>query len=149
MGTYNQAILDFYINEFNKLYPNITVRPEYMGNYDSLHDQIKVEISVGDQPNIPYCYPDHVALYNMANVVVTMDSFMYSDIPVYQANGAAEIMGFADYQLADFFPGFMEGTRVYGDGMSYTLPMSKSTEVLYYNKTYFEANNYEVPKTWD
>jgi multiple sugar transport system substrate-binding protein len=27
--------------------------------------------------------------------------------------------------------------------------MSKSTEVLYYNKTFFEANNLTVPTTWD
>jgi multiple sugar transport system substrate-binding protein len=31
----------------------------------------------------------------------------------------------------------------------YTLPMSKSTEVLYYNKTFFEANGLTVPTTWD
>ena len=30
----------------------------------------------------------------------------------------------------------------------YTLPLSKSTEVLYYNKTFFEANNLTAPKTW-
>ena len=30
----------------------------------------------------------------------------------------------------------------------YTLPMSKSTEVMYYNKTFFEANNIKVPTTW-
>jgi multiple sugar transport system substrate-binding protein len=31
----------------------------------------------------------------------------------------------------------------------YTLPLSKSTEVLYYNKTFFEANGLSVPTTWD
>ena len=31
----------------------------------------------------------------------------------------------------------------------YTLPLSKSTEVLYYNKTFFDANGLTVPKTWD
>ena len=30
----------------------------------------------------------------------------------------------------------------------YTLPFSKSTEVLYYNKTFFDANNLSVPDHW-
>ena len=43
---------------------------------------------------------------------------------------------------------YNEGKQ-FGDGLMYTLPMSKSTEVLYYNKTFFDANGLEVPKTWD
>jgi multiple sugar transport system substrate-binding protein len=31
----------------------------------------------------------------------------------------------------------------------YTMPLSKSSEVLYYNKTFFDANGLSVPKTWD
>ena len=31
----------------------------------------------------------------------------------------------------------------------YSLPFNKSTEVLYYNKTFFEENNLTVPTTWD
>ena len=31
----------------------------------------------------------------------------------------------------------------------YTLPLSKSTEVLYYNKTFFDEHNLTVPTTWD
>ena len=31
----------------------------------------------------------------------------------------------------------------------YTMPLSKSTEVLYYNKTFFDANGLTVSTTWD
>lgn len=31
----------------------------------------------------------------------------------------------------------------------YTMPFSKSTEVLYYNKTFFDANGLTVPTTWE
>ena len=31
----------------------------------------------------------------------------------------------------------------------YTMPLSKSTEVLYYNKTFFDKNGLKVPTTWD
>ena len=34
-------------------------------------------------------------------------------------------------------------------GTMYTLPMSKSTEALYYNKTFFAENGLKVPTTWE
>jgi multiple sugar transport system substrate-binding protein len=47
----------------------------------------------------------------------------------------------------------LEGYRIenssYPDGKFYSLPCNKSTEVLYYNKTFFEANELTVPTTWD
>ena len=52
-------------------------------------------------------------------------------------------------QANGFVRGYYEEGRAYGDGVMYTLPYSKSTEVLYYNKTFFEANNLQVPTTWD
>ena len=64
-----QDVLNHYIAEFNKMYPNITVVHEQVGGYDDVRDQIKTELTVGNQPNIAYCYPDHVALYNVAKAV--------------------------------------------------------------------------------
>ncbi len=66
MGANLKTVLDLYIEEFNKLYPNIHVVSTQVGNYDDVRDQISTEITVGNQPNIAYCYPDHVALYNLA-----------------------------------------------------------------------------------
>ena len=66
MGANLRAVLEAYIEEFNALYPNITIEHSQVGNYDDVREQISTEISVGNQPNIAYCYPDHVALYNIA-----------------------------------------------------------------------------------
>ena len=66
MGANLREVLDRYIVEFNKLYPNIHINHQQVGGYDDVRDQIKTEITVGNQPNIAYCYPDHVALYNLA-----------------------------------------------------------------------------------
>ncbi|MFC2821518.1 MAG: extracellular solute-binding protein, partial [Spirochaetales bacterium] len=33
-------------------------------------------------------------------------------------------------------------------GLMYTMPLSKSTEVLYYNKTFFDRNGLTIPTTW-
>ena len=149
MGANLREVLDLYIVEFNKLYPNIHIEASQIGNYDDVREQIATEITVGNQPNIAYCYPDHVALYNIAKAVTTMDSLIASDIEVTRADGTTEILGLTDEQIADFIEGYYtEGTQ-FGDGLMYTLPMSKSTEVLYYNKTFFDANGLTVPTTWD
>ena len=149
MGSNLTPVLDTYIAEFNKLYPNITVTSVNAGGYDDVRDQISTEITVGNQPNIAYCYPDHVALYNLAKAVTTLDSLIASDIEVTRADGTTEILGLTDEQVADFIEGYYNEGKQFGDGLMYTLPMSKSTEVLYYNKTFFDANGLTVPATWD
>ena len=149
MGTNLRTVLDEYIVEFNKLYPNITIEVTQVGGYDDVRDQVSTEITVGNQPNIAYCYPDHVALYNLANAVVTLDGLIGSKIEVKRADGTTETLGLTDAQIADFIEGYYNEGKQFGDGLMYTMPLSKSTEVLYYNKTFFDANGLTVPTTWD
>lgn len=149
IGSTKTHTLDDYIVEFNKLYPNIHVVYESVGGYDDLRDQISTQITVGNQPNIAYCYPDHVALYNLAGAVATLDNLINSEIVVTRADGTTETLGLTDAQKADFIEGYYNEGRQFGDGLMYTLPFSKSTEVLYYNKTFFDANGIEVPTTWE
>ncbi len=149
MGSNLRDVLTAYIEEFNKLYPNIHIEEEQVGGYDDVRDQISKEITVGNQPNIAYCYPDHVALYNIAKVVATLDDLIDSKITVTRADGSTEILGLTDEQKADFIEGYYNEGRQFGDGLMYSMPFSKSTEVLYYNKTFFDANNLKVPTTWD
>lgn len=149
MGANLSTVLNLYIPEFNKLYPNITIAAEQVGSYDDVRDQISTEITVGNQPNIAYCYPDHVALYNMAGAVASLDSLIDSKIEVTRADGTKEILGLTDSQKADFIEGYYNEGRQFGDGLMYTMPFSKSTEVLYYNKTFFDANGLKPATTWD
>ena len=149
-----QPVLQAAIDRFNEMYPNIKVVHQQVGNYNDVRDQIKTEISVGAQPNLAYCYPDHVALYNQAKAVRTLDDFIVStkDQTTYETDATLRTtskFGLTDAQKADFIEGYYNEGRGFGDGYMYTLPFSKSTEVLYYNKTFFEANNLTVPTTWD
>ncbi|MBQ8359205.1 MAG: extracellular solute-binding protein, partial [Oscillospiraceae bacterium] len=149
MGTNLSDVLNLYIAEFNKLYPNITIVHEQVGNYDDVRDNIAVELTVGNQPDIAYCYPDHVALYNISKRVITLDSLIDSTVEITRADGSKEILGLTQAQKDDFIAGYYNEGKQFGDGLMYTLPLSKSTEVLYYNKTFFDANNLTVPTTWD
>ncbi len=139
-----QPVLETYIAEFNKIYPNIHVNHKSIGGYDDVRDQIQKEISVDGQPNIAYCYPDHVALYNLAKAVVQLDDLIASK----ESDGKGGQLGLTDAQKADFIEGYYKEGQQFGDEFMYTMPFSKSTEVLYYNKTYFEANQIAVPTHW-
>lgn len=125
------------IVEFNRLYPNITIFHQSWGDYNGLFNQVNSEIALGTPPNLAYCYPDHVTIYNKTNAVQPLDSFIESPY------------GFTDAQIADFIPAFYNEGKAFGDGCMYSLPISKSTEVMYYNKTFFDTHGLSVPTTWE
>ena len=148
MGANLRTVLESYIVEFNKIYPNIQINQEQVGNYDDVRTRINNELTTGDQPNIAYCYPDHVALYNLAEAVTTLDNLIDSQIEVSRADGTTEILGLTQEQKDDFIQGYYNEGRQFGNGLMYSMPLSKSTEVLYYNKTFFETHSLSVPTHW-
>lgn len=155
MGQSKQTILDRYIAQFNESYPNIKVTyPNPFGGYEDIRDTITTEITTGDQPNIAYCYPDHVALYNRSNAVLPLNDFLpdgaYKDMKITDVKGKTTSLGFdADDKNAFFQNYYEEGYKFDDESKMYTLPFAKSTELMYYNKTYFENNDLKVPATWD
>ena len=138
MGANLRGVLQKYIAEFNKTYPNITINEQSIGGYDDVRDQIKNEIQVGKQPALAYCYPDHVATYLRSKKVI--DLSVYINDPD---------VGLTDAQKSDFIAGYYKEGQQFGDeSKMYTLPFSKSTEVMYYNKTFFDTHGLSVPDHW-
>lgn len=155
MGQSKREIVQEYIAEFNEMFPNIKVTDKALGKYEDVRDQVVTEINAGNQPNISYCYPDHVALFNQANAVLPLNDFLpdgtYNDMTVPHADGTTEKLNFTQEQKESFFEAYYNEGYQFGDGSKmYTLPFAKSTEVLYYNYTYFDAHKSEfsVPTTW-
>ena len=157
MGSNLTSVLDNYVKEFESMYPGWKIDHKQVGNYDDVKSTISKEINVGKQPDMAYCYPDHVAFYNITGSVKTLDDYINSTeqttYTVTNDDGTTEtktdIVGLTQAQIDDFIPGYYEEGREFGDDKMYTMPFSKSTEVLYYNKTFFTANNIQVPTTWD
>jgi multiple sugar transport system substrate-binding protein len=146
MGENLTTVLDKYIEKFNEIYPNITIDHDQVGGYDDVRETISTELAVGGGPNIAYCYPDHVALYRRANKVIALDDLIASQA----SDGKGGIIGMTDAEKENFIDGYWDEGFQFDDGTKmYTLPFSKSTEVLYYNKTFFQANNLKVPTTWE
>jgi multiple sugar transport system substrate-binding protein len=71
--------------------------------------------------------------------VKPLDDYINSTEVITRADGSTEILGLTDEQKADFIQAYYEEGKQFGDGQMYTMPLSKSTEVLYYNKTYFDV----------
>lgn len=138
MNQYLKEILDYNIQRFNEIYPNIIVTNVSAGDYDGVEDQLVTSISAGKQVcDMAYCYPDHVALYNKANAVLTLDKYMND--PTY---------GFTSEQIDDFVDAYWDEGKSFGDGQMYSLPLSKSTEVMYYDIDFFAQHNLQVPDHW-
>ncbi len=141
-------LIDEYIAKFEEMYPQYHVVSLAQGSYDDVRNNCTKAIVAGTEPCLAYCYPDHVALYNDAYAVQSLDEYINSTEMVTKADGTQEMVGLTQAQKDDFIEGYWnEGTQ-FGDDKMYTLPFSKSTEVLYYNKTFFEANNIPVPTHW-
>ena len=154
MGAGLRAVLERYIVKFQQLYPNITVKNETIGSYDDVRDQIQTEIIAGRQPNLAYCYPDHVALFNQSGAVQSLNDFLpdgyYNDVTITREDGEVVSLNLTVDEKDDFIQGYYNEGYQFDDGSKmYTLPFLKSTEVLYYNKTVFEELGLTPPTTWD
>ena len=138
MGQNLRPVLQKYIAEFNKLHPEITIVEEAIGGYDDVRDQVITELQAGKQPALAYCYPDHVATYLRSKKVVDLNTYINDPT-----------VGLTQEQIDDFIYGYYQEGMQFGDtSKMYSLPFSKSTEVMYYNKTFFEANGLKVPDHW-
>ena len=145
MGQNIRDVLDEVIVEFNEYYPNITIDHQQIGGYDDVRDQILTNMTTGNYPNMAYCYPDHVAMYNEAQITISLDNLLADER--YGLNGSE--LKFEGAKEEDFIKAFFDEGRVFGDELAYTMPFLKSTEALFYNKTFFDEHNLTVPTTWE
>lgn len=136
-----QALLEVYIQDFQEIYPHITVLHESKGGYDELRDAINTALPAGNEPDLSYSYSDHVAGYINSGRVLPMNNLIYNKNPQ---------IALSEEDIADFVPGYWDEGQVYdNEGTILNLPFVKSTEVMFYNKTFFDKHSLTVPTTWD
>ena len=138
---YKQAIEDF-----ESLYPNITVNLRLYTDYGKIYNDVITNISTGTTPNVCITYPDHIATYlTGSNVVVPLDD-LFSDGD-YGLSGSK--LRFDGPSLDEIIPQFL--SECYLNGACYAVPYMRSTEACYINKTYVEKLGYTLPDvlTWD
>lgn len=153
-GKQNQDALDAINSAFNAEYPNIHVSILPQGGYSDIQTKINQAIPSGTTPTMAYCYPDHVANYLDAGSVLNMQDFVDDPtIGFLEANkdveGFHEASGGIVYGEDDFIPGYWNEGKAYPTEGLYSVPFTKSTEAIYYNKTLFDRNGWSVPETWE
>ncbi len=145
----NKTQTDIYkkaIEDFQTLYPNITVTLRLYTDYGDIYNDVITNISTGTTPNVCITYPDHIATYLTGdNVVVPLDELAAD--PAYGLGGSE--LKFDGPTQEEIVPQFWQECHL-GD-TCYALPFMRSTEACYVNKTFVEDLGYTLPDvlTWD
>ena len=145
----NKAQADIYrkaVEDFHKLYPNITVTLKAYTDYARIYEDVITNISTQTTPNVCIAYPDHIATYiTGSNVVVSLDELMYDG--KYGLGGSE--LKFDGPTKDEIIGKFLEEGVI--NGSHYALPYMRSTEATYINKTMVEELGFELPEvlTWD
>ena len=134
------------IEDFQKLYPNITVELRLYTDYGRIYNDVITNIPTHTTPNVCVTYPDHIATYRSGEHVVVSLEELARD-PDYGLGGAA--LKFDGPSKDEIVPQFYDECHI--DGILYALPFMRSTEACYVNKTFLEAMGYGLPEvlTWD
>lgn len=154
-----QTITKQAIAAFEAKYPGWKVEHVQPGGYDEVKEKIVSDFQGKQQPDLAYCYADHVAQYLQTGKVYDMNSLINSTETITDADGNEVVIGYSEEEVADFVKGYYEEGYAsnYGDYDKYgykptdmlTLPFVKSTELMFYNKDALEALGLEPAETWD
>lgn len=145
----NKRQTDIYkkaIEDFEKIYPNITVNLKLYTDYGKIYNDVITNIATDTTPNVCITYPDHIATYmSGSNQVVPLDD-LFSDSNY--GLGGKEVKFDAPMQK-EIVPQFLKECMIRGH--YYAVPYMRSTEACYINKTFVEALGYTIPEelTWD
>ena len=134
------------IEDFQKMYPNVTVNIRLYADYGRIFNDVITNIATDTTPNVCITYPDHIATYLTGeNVMLPLDDWMAD--PRFGLGGSE--VHFDSPKQEEIVPEFLNECIL--DGKYYALPYMRSTEALYINKELVEKLGYEVPDvlTWD
>lgn len=141
VAVYQQAI-----DEFQALYPNVTVNMRLYTDYSRIYNDVITNISTNTTPNVCITYPDHIATYlTGSNTVAALDDLMKD--PRFGLGGSE--VRFDAPKEEEIVPEFLKECMI-GEH-TYAMPYMRSTEALYINEDFVKKLGYEVPEapTWD
>ena len=136
-GSAINDVLGDLLDEFTRL-TGVKVNYESKSNYDDCLKAVTLAATSGKYPHVVVGYPDHFASYVKSDIIVRLDYYFENDVnnPTFEPAGEK-------FKISDFYTDYMvENQSIEFDenGKPFTLgvPFNKSTEVLVYNKTFFE-----------
>lgn len=132
-------VLEGIVQTFNETVgkeKNITVNPIFQGSSKDLNSKVVGAIKAKQAPAVVLSMTNFVQDYMTAEVVVDLKPYI-----------ADATVGMKDWE--DIFPAYRDESEAYAVPGIYSVPFAKYTEVLFYNKKFFEANNLTLPTTWE
>jgi multiple sugar transport system substrate-binding protein len=142
-GQKNGAAVEKAATDFAKIVKekegvDVNISVNYQGGYTDIENKITQGLSTGDTPTMAIAYPDHVANYlSKANGKYVYNIEDYMNDPVIgfgKQSYLGDASGSSVYDADDFVDTFLdEGSHYVKDGY-YSLPLMKSSEVMFYNK---------------
>ena len=158
-GANYEPITQHAIDAFENKFPGWTVKHQRVGGYDDVRDKVMNDLPADNQPDIAYCYPDHVAMYMETGKVLNLSKYINSTETILGKDGEEDYAYPIGMTLDDIDPSYLpEGLAKNYDGYDQngferddyvTLPFVKSTELLFYNADAIESLNFTLPETWD
>ena len=145
----NKRQTDIYkkaIEDFEAIYPNITVNLRLYTDYGKIYNDVITNISTGTTPNVCITYPDHIATYLTGDQVVVPLNDLFADNRF--GLGGSEI-AFDSPTREEIIPQFLDECSF--NGTYYAVPYMRSTEACYINRDLVEKLGYTIPDTltWD
>ncbi len=117
-----RALFDSVIEKLKESEPLLTIENvKYSGGYSDLASEVVKGIPVNDYPDLVVSYPDSVNDYILAGAALDITPYM---------NGEH---GWSEEEKADIYSAYLKEGQDYVVEGTYSLPLAKSTEAMYYN----------------
>ena len=118
-----QSVIDKVIAKVQKDEPNLTINyVKQSTGYDGLKDMTVEGFATDTYPDVVVAYPDSVADFINADKALDIAPYMNNDV-----------YGWTEEDFADVYQAYIEEGQNYTIEGTYSLPLTKSTEAMYYN----------------
>lgn len=139
MGDSLQSVLQTAVSKFEAKFPGWKVEHSQIGGYDDVKSAIVADLQGQTQPNLAYCYADHVAQYLTTKKVIDFSKYINNtdEIDVVKTN---YVMEDGEYKLDEDGNKIVEGTETVKEKVGYTAEEVADFVTGYYNEGF--ATNY-------
>lgn len=122
------------IADFQRRYPQITVKAEYQGG--TLFNKVRAAAVASGAPDLITATDDQLTEYRAADLLAPLNDYANS-----------RQYGLSNADLADYYPAYFQATIQQGQVLA--LPFAKTVLALYYNADKLREAGVSVPETWD
>ena len=138
-GTLNDSLTEI-VDNFNTTIgaeKGIKVVPTYQGSYSDAKAKVVGSLKSGNSPEIVQGTVNDISEYIKSGAVQSLNEYIFH-----------EEIGIKDFD--DIYEVYRNESMGYDEtGTYYSLPFSKSTDLLFYNASFFKEHGLEVPTTWE